>query len=250
MATNSVRLALATTVAACTALLASTATGSAQRAASAHGVPVLMFHVIGAESGARMPELYVSPATFRAQVDWLAAHGYHAVTLDAVYRHWLSRAPLPRKPVVLSFDDGYPGDVDVAMPTLRAHGWSGVLNLQVDNIVPARVRLLIAAGWEIDSHTFTHPDLTHVSAAQLVREIVTSRTWIRNVFKVPANFFCYPSGRYDAAVVAAVRRAGYLGATTTNEGFASPDDGLFTLRRVRVNGSDGVAGLARKLGAG
>ena len=151
---------------------------------------------------------------------------------------------------MLSFDDGYPGDVDIAMPTLRAHGWSGVLNLQVDNIVPARVRLLIAAGWEIDSHTFTHPDLTHVGAVQLAREISASRTWIRGVFHVPANFFCYPSGRYDSTVVAAVRRAGYLGATTTNEGFASPDDGFFTLRRVRVNGSDGVAGLAGKLGAG
>jgi peptidoglycan/xylan/chitin deacetylase (PgdA/CDA1 family) len=249
MATHSYRLVAATVLAACMTL-ASTATGSAQRTAEPHGVPVLMFHVIGADSRARLPELYVSPATFRAQVDWLAAHGYHAVTLDAVYRHWVSRAPLPGKPIVLSFDDGYPGDVDVAMPALRAHGWSGVLNLQVDNIVPARVRLLIAAGWEIDSHTFTHPDLTQVGAIQLAREVATSRTWIRNVFKVPANFFCYPSGRYDSAVVAAVRRAGYLGATTTNEGFASADNGLFTLNRVRVNGSDGVAGLARKLRSG
>ena len=44
--------------------------------------------------------------------------------------------------------------------------------------------------------------------------------------------------------------AHYLGATTTNEGFASRDNGLFTLNRVRVNGSDGVAGLARKLRSG
>jgi peptidoglycan/xylan/chitin deacetylase (PgdA/CDA1 family) len=209
-----------------------------------------MFHVIGDAAGARLPDLYVSAATFRAQVDWLAVHGYHAVTLDDVYRQWSSGARLPGKPVVLSFDDGYPGDVDVALPVLRAHGWSGVLNLQIDNLVPARVRLLIAAGWEIDSHTFTHPDLTRVGAAQLAREIATSRTWIRRVLHVPANFFCYPSGRYDARVVAAVRAAGYLGATTTNEGFASPEDGLFTLQRVRVNGSDGVAGLARKLASG
>ena len=249
MATNSHRLAFATAVAAGTALLCSTATGSAQRAASPHGVPILMFHVIGDDHGARLPELYVAPATFRAQVAWLAAHGYRGVTLDAVYRHWISGTPLPRKPIVLSFDDGYPGDVDVAMPTLRAYGWSGVLNLQIDNIVPARVRLLIAAGWEIDSHTFTHPDLTHVGATQLAHEISSSRTWIRNVYHVPANFFCYPSGRYDASVVDAVRRAGYLGATTTREGFASPADGFFTLQRVRVNGSDGVAGLAAKLGS-
>ena len=247
MPTNSRRLvAAAVATAAATLFLGSAASASAQP----HGVPILMFHVIGDGRGERLPDLYVSPASFRAQVEWLAAHGYQAVTLDAVYRHWSAGAPLPQKPIVLSFDDGYPGDVDVAMPVLRAHGWSGVLNLQIDNLVPARVRLLIAAGWEVDSHTFTHPDLTQVGAAQLTREISTSRTWIRRVLHVPANFFCYPSGRYDAAAVAAVRRAGYLGATTTNEGFASPDDGLFTLRRLRVNGSDGVAGLARKLGTG
>jgi len=249
MATDSHRL-VAATAALCTVLLGSAATGSARPTPAPHGVPVLMFHVIGEGSGARLRELYVSPPTFRAQVDWLATNGYHAVTLDAVYRHWVSGAPLPRKPVVLSFDDGYAGDVDIAMPTLRAHGWSGVLNLQAQNIVPARVRLLIAAGWEIDSHTFTHPDLTHVGAAQLTREISSSRTWIRRMYHVPANFFCYPSGRYNSAVVAAVRRAGYLGATTTNEGFASADNGLFTLNRVRVNGSAGVAGLARKLRSG
>jgi peptidoglycan/xylan/chitin deacetylase (PgdA/CDA1 family) len=242
-----VAAAVATTAA--TLFLGFATTGSAQRVTTPHGVPILMFHVIGDGRGERLPDLYVSPGSFRAQVDWLAAHGYHAVTLDAVYRHWSAGAPLPQKPIVLSFDDGYPGDVDVAMPVLRAHGWSGVLNLQIDNLVPARVRMLIAAGWEVDSHTFTHPDLTHVGAAQLAREISTSRTWIRRVLHVPANFFCYPSGRYDATVVVAVRRAGYLGATTTHEGFASPDDGLFTLQRVRVNGSDGVAGLAAKLGS-
>jgi peptidoglycan/xylan/chitin deacetylase (PgdA/CDA1 family) len=86
--------------------------------------------------------LYVSQTSFRAQVDWLAAHGYHAVTLDAVYRHWSAGAPLPQKPIVFSFDDGYPGDVDVAMPVLRARGWSGVLNLQIHNLVPVRVRML------------------------------------------------------------------------------------------------------------
>ena len=76
-----------------------------------------------------------------------------------------------------------------------------------------------------------------------------SRAAIRHRFHVATNFFCYPSGRYDDAVVAAVREAGFLGATTTNEGFARPDS-LYTLDRVRVNGSDGVAGLAAKLTAG
>src|SRR5262249_11242114 len=126
-------------------------------------VPILEFHVIGdPPARAPTPGLYDSPATFRAQVAWLASHGYHGVTLDALLRYWRSAGwlALPRNPVVLSFDDGYPEDIDVALPVLRTVHWPAVLNLQVGNLAPARVRTLIAAGWEIDAHTFTHPDLT------------------------------------------------------------------------------------------
>jgi hypothetical protein len=68
------------------------------------------------------------------------------------------------------------------------------------------------------------------------------------MFHVPVSFFCYPAGRYDNRVVAAVRAAGYLGATTTAYGLARPGD-MFTLKRVRVNRSDGVAGFVSKLRA-
>jgi peptidoglycan/xylan/chitin deacetylase (PgdA/CDA1 family) len=219
-------------------------------------VPILMYHVLAPPlPDAPYPDLYVKPADFRAQVAWLAAHGYHAVTLRQVYDYWRGAHALPRKPVVLTFDDGYHSDFTVALPTLRARRWPGVLNLEVRNLQPVwgtrpgMVRKLIAAGWEIDAHTMTHPDLTTVDPTQLRYEVAGSRAAIRRRFHVPADFFCYPSGRYDDAVVAAVRAAGFLGATTTTEGFAAPGS-LFTLDRVRVNGSDGVAGLAAKLERG
>jgi len=60
------------------------------------------------------------------------------------------------------------------------------------------------------------------------------------------SFFCYPAGRYDSRVIAAVRRAGFRGATTTNEGLARRDE-PFTLRRIRVSGGDGVDGLVAAL---
>jgi peptidoglycan/xylan/chitin deacetylase (PgdA/CDA1 family) len=213
-------------------------------------VPILMYHAIGnAPSNAPYPELYVSRSSFAAEIAWLARNGYHAVTLRRAYDSWTRNAQLPARPVVLSFDDGYRGDVSVALPLLRRHRWPGVLNFHIGNLIPAKVRRLIAAGWELDSHTFTHTDLTSLDAAQLRHDVRDSRTWLRGVFHVPVDFFCYPSGRYDATVVAAVRAAGYLGATTTNYGLASPSDGLYTLDRVRVNGSDGAEGLASKLRA-
>jgi peptidoglycan/xylan/chitin deacetylase (PgdA/CDA1 family) len=216
-------------------------------------VPILMYHVIAAPPpSAPYPDLYVRPADFAGQVRWLAAHGYHAVTLRRVYGFWRGERTLPRKPIVLSFDDGYHSQFSVARPVLRARRWAGVLNLEVRNLKPVwgtrpgMVRKLIAAGWEIDAHTLTHRDLTTLDAADLRTEVAGSRAAIRRLFRVPVQFFCYPSGRYDETVIAAVRAAGFLGATTTNEGLARRDS-LYTLSRVRVNGSDGVSGLASKL---
>jgi peptidoglycan/xylan/chitin deacetylase (PgdA/CDA1 family) len=126
-----------------------------------------------------------------------------------------------------------------------------VLNLEVNNVrrgdlLPQQVRALIRAGWEVDSHTVTHPDLTTLPDAQLRRELVDSRAFIRRHFKVPAAYFCYPAGRFDARVVAAVRAAGYRAATTTQPGLGAP--GMrFTLDRIRVDGADGVRGLLTKL---
>ena len=181
----------------------------------------------------------------------LRDHGYHAVTLAQVERYWRRGYALPGQPVVLSFDDGYLGDYTRARPVLQALGWPGVLNLEVNNVRPgdleaSQVRALIAAGWEVDSHTVTHPNLTTLDAARLRTELVDSRAYLRRTFGVPVDYFCYPSGHFDARVEAAVRSAGYRLATTTQPGLASPARPL-ALDRIRIDGQDGAAGLLAKL---
>ena len=181
-------------------------------------VPILMYHIIAdPPADAPFPELYVSGNAFGGQIAWLAAHGFHGVTLQDVYDHWRIGLRLPTHPIVVSFDDGYHSQFATAAPILHGHGWPGVLNLEVRNmkrswgLSPHQVRLLISAGWELDAHTLTHPDLTKIGAAQLMREVNGSRVVLRARFDVPVNFFCYPAGRLDDTVVAAVRAAGYLG---------------------------------------
>jgi peptidoglycan/xylan/chitin deacetylase (PgdA/CDA1 family) len=218
-------------------------------------VPILMYHVVGTPpADAPFPALYVRRADFAGQLAWLRAHGYHGVSLRRVYDYWQRGYALPQRPVVLTFDDGYREDYTNVRRLLAQRHWPGVLNLAVQNVLDgkltvAQIRTLIANGWEIDAHTLTHPDLTTLGRRDLRREVAGSRAWIRRRFHVPVDFFCYPSGRYDARVVAAVRSAGFFAATM--EGFrpASPRDGLLTLPRIRVDGSDGVSGLAAKLSA-
>lgn len=224
-----------------------------ERAAATTRVPILMYHVLNdPPEDAPFPELYVRPDDFVAQMRWLERNGYHAVTLRAVWDHWREGTPVPRKPVVISIDHGYRSTVLVAVPELRRRGWPAVVNLALHSLdVPGglrsgQVRELIEAGWEIDAHSLTHADLTTVDDRRLRLEVAGSRKEIQHRFGVPVDFFCYPSGRHDERVVAAVRRAGFLGATTTLDGLADRDE-PFTLRRVRVNRSDGLAGFVSRL---
>jgi peptidoglycan/xylan/chitin deacetylase (PgdA/CDA1 family) len=217
-------------------------------------VPILMYHVIAKPpAGSPFPGLYVRPGEFRSEMAWLARNGYRAVTLDAVYRAWHGLGALPRKPIVLTFDDGYRSQFAAALPILRSHHWPGDLNLLVRNLRPVwglrprLVRSLIRAGWEIDAHTIHHLDLTKLSAADAWSEIEGSRFAIQDRFNVPVYFFCYPSGRFDAAVVGDVRRAGFLGATTELPGLARPSSNPFELPRVRISAGTGVRGLASLL---
>ena len=127
-----------------------------------------MYHVVtAAPAGTAYPELWTPRETFRATIALLKREGYRGVTLGQVWDAWHGGQGLPAKPIVVSFDDGYLSQYTHAKPTLRAAGWPGVLNLD-KNIGPGgltgrQVRSMIAAGWEIDSHTLTHPDLTTVA---------------------------------------------------------------------------------------
>src|SRR5262249_46825099 len=145
--------------------------------------------------GAPNPSLYVSRHEFVAQMRWLAAHGYRAVKLKQVYDAWHGRATLPPRPIVVSFDDGYRSQYTNALPVLRSHRWPGVLNLEVADTTkswgarPRMVRAMIRAGWEVDAHTLTHPDLTTLDAAELHRQVAGSRVSIRRTYHVPVDFF-------------------------------------------------------------
>jgi peptidoglycan/xylan/chitin deacetylase (PgdA/CDA1 family) len=204
-------------------------------------VPILMYHVIArAPAGTPDAELWVPWGRFAGQMSAIAHAGFHAVTLDAVYRAWHGRGSLPVRPVVISFDDGYASQYQHARATLDRLHWPGVLDLEVHNVGErgglsrGQVARLVRDGWEVAAHTLTHPDLTTLDAASLRHEVAGSRRWLQRAFGVPVRFFCYPAGRYNARVEAAVRAAGYLGATTTQPGVASWRDDLYALPRLRV----------------
>jgi hypothetical protein len=217
-------------------------------------VPILEYHAISVPpSSASLPELFTSTGDFTAQLEYMKSQGYEAITLDQLFAGWSGKAPIPEKPVVVSMDDGYLTQYTHALPALQKLAWPGVLNLKLQSLdpgqelTPTMIKKMIAAGWEIDDHTITHPDVTTLSPAALQHEVGDSRTMLQKQFGIPVDFFCYPAGKFNDAAIAGLKRDGYTGATTEINGFASSSGDPFKLPRVEILGSDGLTGFKQKL---
>lgn len=212
-------------------------------------VPILEYHVLGRpQTEVPYPDLYVPRASFRKQMDWLDRQGYEAVTLEAVEEAWYHGGTLPPKPIVISFDDGYRPQYTFALPTLRRHGWPGVLNLKAEgsDLYESNVEAMLAAGWELAAHTINHSDLTTLEGEALEEEVAGSRKILQREYGVPVKNFCYPAGRFDETTIAAVEAAGYVGATTEIPAFATKDH-PYELARIEVLGSWTLTDLAAAL---
>jgi len=208
-------------------------------------VPILMYHVIAVPPpDAPFPGLYVVPSEFAAQMEALKHAGWHAVTLDQVQAYWRHDVSLgPGKPIVLTFDNGYQSQYTQALPILDRLGWVADENLQLTGLPPsqgglsrAQIKGLVAAGWELDTQGFSHADLITLDAEELHYQVAVARSTVQQRYGVPVNWFCYPSGHYDATVIAAVKDAGYTGSTTVVPGWAHPGEDRYRLHRLRVLG--------------
>jgi peptidoglycan/xylan/chitin deacetylase (PgdA/CDA1 family) len=216
-------------------------------------VPILEYHAIQPPvSGSAYPQLFVPQADFVEQMKWLDDHGYEGVTLDQVENAWYKGGELPPKPVVLSFDDGYLSQYVAAFPALQHFHWPGVLNLVTKgaDLPDGDVKKMLDAnpGWELASHTVHHLDLTTLDSSQLHEEVANSRKILQDRFGVPVNNFCYPSGQYDNTVIAAVKAAGYRGATSEVPGLATSAH-PYVLNRIQISLDDGLSGFVSKLKA-
>jgi peptidoglycan/xylan/chitin deacetylase (PgdA/CDA1 family) len=209
-------------------------------------VPFLVYHALGpAPANAPFPGLYVSYGDFQAEMAWLHSHGYQAVTIDEVMKAWYHGGTLPAKPIVITFDNGYPEQVTFAPHVMAKYGWPGVLNEITENhLTPRQIWPIVHMGWEVDSHSLTHPELTTASAADLWAQVHDSRVYLQKTFHIPSNSFCYPSSHYNAAVIAAVKRAGYTNAVTEGDAYATSAD-PYLLPRFEIE--SGVSELAGDL---
>lgn len=223
-------------------------------------VPILMYHHVAEPQPGwdRIRQgLTVSPAALREQLAYLKAAGYQTVSLTELVAALQHGGPLPPRPLVITFDDGYRDNYTTAFPLLKAFGFRATFFLvtqPIDQDSPdfltwAQVTEMHAAGMEIGGHSYTHPDLRNKSRDYLIWQILGNKQAIEQRTGEPVRFFAYPSGEYDDNVIAVLKEAGFWGAVTTLPGCTQRSDQLWTLRRVRVTPWDTVQTLAGKLSA-
>ncbi len=223
-------------------------------------IPILMYHSIsemGGCSGHPYFATNTSPAVFAQHMRLLAEHRYTTVDLaDAVNAIADPQAP-PRKQVVITFDDGYRDFFTTAFPTLKEYGFKATVFIVGGFTADApvtrngmsylawdEVREVHAAGFQIGSHTMTHPELHALPAGQVEYEIGESARRIEDKLGSPVRSFSYPysfpeqSGRMVNLVRTSLRKHGYENGVSTIIGTAARGSDPFALPRLPVNSFD------------
>ena len=228
-------------------------------------VPILMYHQVSPKPTAAFAKYTVTVKAFAAQMRWLAVARYTPLTIEALVAAWQGQRALPRRPVVITFDDGFRDCMEFAVPILRQHGFSAVFFLvaglmgrtsrwmlhtsgvEFPLMDWAAARALESHGIECAAHSMTHPALADQPAAASRAELVECRQLLEDRLGREVRHLAYPFGSVSTGVRALAAEAGYVAACTTENGLAAEGDDRLRLPRVPVYGHDSLLDFVCRL---
>ncbi|MEM9290593.1 MAG: polysaccharide deacetylase family protein [Acidobacteriota bacterium] len=221
--------------------------------------PILMLHHVDSEPVEPVPvfpDSYLTPEDFEGLLDLLESRGSTVLSLSDAVGRWRRGEKLPRRAVVLTFDDGYRCFAEHAWPALRRRGWPATLfvvadllgstNLwdlekgerQEELLDASALRQLAAEGVDIGCHSMTHADLSITDSEGISREISHAKKKLEDELGCPIDTFCYPYGRLSPAAAGAAREADFTAAVVIDApSWAAPKD-PFTLAREIITPRD------------
>lgn len=222
-------------------------------------VPVLGYHSISDEWRDGTRRWSVSPRDFDEQMALIRDRGHTTLTVSQYAAVLRKEAPLPPRPVLITFDDGFADLVETALPILRRYGLTATAY-----VISSRVggppspggdpmldwdglRELSAHGVEIGSHSRTHTCLDCLRPAELDAEVGRSRRELEDGLQAAVSSFAYPYGYYSPTVRRAVVEAGYSSACAVKNALSHAEDDVFAIARVLIERDTGPGGLDRLL---
>ncbi len=204
-----------------------------QSLAVPHGVPVLMYHSIGDEPN---NDAVISKERFAEQMAFLHSKQYNTLTLDELYGYITAKKPLPSKPVVITFDDGYRDTYEAALPILKQYGFRSTMFIPVGDVGKyltwQQLREMKAAGMDIGSHSYTHRELAGLSREVQATEITKAKELLDRELNQDTRWFCYPYGTFNQTTKELLKANGITIAVTINPGWTKAGDDPLTLQRV------------------
>lgn len=196
----------------------------------------------GGDEASEQRRYTANPDAFRAQLDYLAANGYHVVPLAQLVAALRGEQLLPPKAVVITVDDGWSCARTEVFEELRRRNMPFTLFVYPHIVGRGShavrwpdVEEMARAGVDIESHSFTHPFLTRKPAELLTHELADSRKAIEQHTKKPVHFLAYPFGDYDERVLRAAEDNGYVAAVTTKRGPVTPETSPMELPRYLIH---------------
>ncbi|WP_449350059.1 polysaccharide deacetylase family protein [Streptomyces shaanxiensis] len=211
-------------------------------------VPILMYHAVSTDPNDATRVLSVSPEAFARQMELIGALGCTPLRTADLAARWRAGRPLPERPVLITFDDGYEGVHRHALPVLAKHGFTATVFVSTGWIRGAhdmgggldtmldwdQVRELAAADVEIGGHTHTHPQLDQLDDTALRHELIHSKEIVSDELGTVPLSLAYPYGYSSRRVREAVRETGYGQALAVNNGLARRRQGPYALTRLTV----------------
>lgn len=203
-------------------------------------VPIVLYHRIDASPV--NSQYYVPPEKFEQQMKLLHDWEYTVIPVELLVDAIKEGADLPPRPVVITFDDGDISVYEKAFPIMQKYGLTGVVYIvgnymDTEGYMSAKqIKELVAAGWEVGSHSRSHRDLTKLEPAIQRVEVVEARKFLQKATGDPVLTFAYPFGIMNPSVANYAHFAGYIAAMGL--GFTS-DQGksnLFWLQRRDIKG--------------
>jgi peptidoglycan/xylan/chitin deacetylase (PgdA/CDA1 family) len=243
---------------------AATTRAEAAASESATAVPILMYHSVAEDGPPELAPYRISPQAFREQMRYLRRHGYHSVTIEDWGNCLAAQRPLPGRPVILTFDDGYKDFIENAWPILERADFQATLFVVTERVGhvadwdPAVSRPLTLLSWrdlrelqakgvEIGSHSASHKDFSAISVDQVLAEGQRAREKLQEKLGSQAKMIAFPWGRGDEEVRRTLARCGYTFGLTTWGGHSTLADDPMNLPRIEIFGDDDIVTFARKL---
>ncbi|MER5771356.1 polysaccharide deacetylase family protein [Streptomyces sp. NPDC001985] len=218
-------------------------------------IPVLLYHAVMDDPPDWIAEFTVAPKEFVAQLDAVVASGRTPITIGALIAGLTGTAPLPARPVVLTFDDGFadlPGHTaeELAERELPATAYltTGAITPGLRSLLPpapmmtlSEVRLLEQYGMEVGTHTVTHAQLDTLPAAALRRELREPKDALEQLLGHEVAHLAYPHGYNSRKVRGAALREGYASAVAVRHALSSQRDETYRISRLIVRCTHTVA---------